>query len=74
MLRPTARLAIIPATGELGATEPPFRRGVPDTDGVAARKRGCWGGAFCIDCSSCISASGGSELGNLSGDDIADDE
>lgn len=65
---------MMPATGELGATELPPRRGVPDADGVDARKRGCCGGAFCMDCSSCISASGGSELGNFSGDDIADDE
>lgn len=75
VLRPTARLAMMPDTGELGAALLSRRReGVPDAEGVVARKSGCCGGAFCIDCSSCMSASGGSELGNRSGDDIADDE
>ena len=72
VLKPTALLAITVdiAPGELGGS---YRRGVPAADGVPAKNRGCGGGALGIDCSSCISASGGSELGNLRGDDIARD-
>lgn len=42
VLRPTALLAVIPRSGVLsGAFDPHRRAGVPDTEGVPARKRGC---------------------------------
>lgn len=65
--------------GELGASEKSRgREGVPAAEGVVGKKRGCAGGALGMDCSecvlSCISASGGSELGKLRGEDILEVE
>ena len=63
--------------GELGGMDDCWRcdrRGVLATEGDAAKKSGCWGGAFGVLCPpSAISSSGGSDDGNFSGEDIFGD-
>jgi hypothetical protein len=75
---PNALLAVIPLTGvPSGAIDARWRAGVPETEGVPAKKRGTRGGAFVMDCSTdwlspVFSMSTSSDVGKSSagGDDM----